>query len=355
MPRESAGPPHQRDRADIRTTADDIGHRPRQDPIPLRVEVAAVVHVQRPAFRGEGSAQIVERHTFFVEILSRLAKKIVPRLDHRPIGAVRDICFLFLLGREPLRPRVGLIRLQEVQLTDAERLGRSAHLQGRSLPHGHELRQPLRRKVKPPGPGDEIRNLIRRERLKLPCGGGEAAPQARVVPRAKQPRGGGKPPQGSRERRTSEALLRLQIPLLRESPGRPRPVHKGRHGRFEIRVDGRTVVSLKGGLIASRPDAPGRDSDDVLRVAVATMREGTPGVAPHSRTPSRRPAVREALGNATGRSDAPPAPNAGTPRLGQPGVRAAGAGIPQSDSDYLLFRPRVKRHVSFFDHSRKIP
>ena len=45
----------------------------------------------------------------------------------------------------------------------------------------------------------------------------------------------------------------------------PVDMEKGHHGQFDILVDGRLVVSRKGGLIAKFTDKPWPDHDDVVR------------------------------------------------------------------------------------------
>ena len=46
--------------------------------------------------------------------------------------------------------------------------------------------------------------------------------------------------------------------------GSPVELEKGRHGQFEILVDGRTVLSRKGGLIAKLVGRPWPTSEAVL-------------------------------------------------------------------------------------------
>lgn len=48
-------------------------------------------------------------------------------------------------------------------------------------------------------------------------------------------------------------------------------MEKGHHGQFDILVDGRMVVSRKGGLIAKFTGKPWPDRDDVVRVVQAAL------------------------------------------------------------------------------------
>ena len=52
--------------------------------------------------------------------------------------------------------------------------------------------------------------------------------------------------------------------LIQEKLGFPVDLEKGRQGQFEIRVNGRTVISRKGGLIAMILRRPWPSSEAVL-------------------------------------------------------------------------------------------
>jgi hypothetical protein len=45
----------------------------------------------------------------------------------------------------------------------------------------------------------------------------------------------------------------------------------GRHGQFEIVVDGRTVIARKGGLVAKLVGRPWPDPDEVVRAIREAM------------------------------------------------------------------------------------
>ena len=52
--------------------------------------------------------------------------------------------------------------------------------------------------------------------------------------------------------------------MIREKLGASVDLRKGRTGQFEIVVDGRTVISRKGGLLAKLIGRPWPTDDDVL-------------------------------------------------------------------------------------------
>jgi len=51
----------------------------------------------------------------------------------------------------------------------------------------------------------------------------------------------------------------------------PVELEKGHHGQFDILVDGRPVVSRKGGLIAKFTGKPWPDQEDVVRVVRSAL------------------------------------------------------------------------------------
>ncbi len=55
--------------------------------------------------------------------------------------------------------------------------------------------------------------------------------------------------------------------------GQPVELVKGRPGQFEILVNGRTVVSRKGGLVAKLLGRPWPSGDDVLTAVRAGMQD----------------------------------------------------------------------------------
>jgi hypothetical protein len=62
--------------------------------------------------------------------------------------------------------------------------------------------------------------------------------------------------------------------LIRESLGVPVAMEHGRMGQFEVQVDGRIVVSRKGGLIAKLTGKPWPAEDDVLDAVRAALGQG---------------------------------------------------------------------------------
>jgi len=60
--------------------------------------------------------------------------------------------------------------------------------------------------------------------------------------------------------------------LIRDTLGTPVELEKGRRGQFDILVDGRPVVSRKGGLLAKLLGRPWPSDEHVI----ATVREAMP-------------------------------------------------------------------------------
>ena len=59
--------------------------------------------------------------------------------------------------------------------------------------------------------------------------------------------------------------------MIEESIGQPVELEKGRQGQFEVIVDGRTVVSRKGGLLAKLLSRPWPGGDDVVAAVRAAL------------------------------------------------------------------------------------
>jgi hypothetical protein len=59
--------------------------------------------------------------------------------------------------------------------------------------------------------------------------------------------------------------------MIREALGQPVEMEKGQLGQFEVVVNGRTVASRKGGLIAKIVNRPWPDGDDVLAAVRAAL------------------------------------------------------------------------------------
>ena len=59
--------------------------------------------------------------------------------------------------------------------------------------------------------------------------------------------------------------------MIREKLQIPVELQKGAHGQFDIMVDGRSIVSRKGGLIAKLVGRPWPESDDVLAAVRAAL------------------------------------------------------------------------------------
>ena len=59
--------------------------------------------------------------------------------------------------------------------------------------------------------------------------------------------------------------------MIRDRVGVPVEMEKGRHGQFDVLVDGRVLVSRKGGLIAKFTGKPWPDHDEVVRVVQAAL------------------------------------------------------------------------------------
>ena len=52
--------------------------------------------------------------------------------------------------------------------------------------------------------------------------------------------------------------------MIRDSVGQAVELEKGRQGQFEVLVNGRSVASRKGGLLAKLMNRPWPDGDDVV-------------------------------------------------------------------------------------------
>jgi len=59
--------------------------------------------------------------------------------------------------------------------------------------------------------------------------------------------------------------------VIRDKVGVPVDMEKGRHGQFDVLVDGRVLVSRKGGLIAKFTGKPWPDHDDVVSAVRAAL------------------------------------------------------------------------------------
>jgi hypothetical protein len=52
--------------------------------------------------------------------------------------------------------------------------------------------------------------------------------------------------------------------MIKATLGQHVELEKGRHGQFEVIVNGRTVASRKGGMLAKLLNRPWPDDDDVI-------------------------------------------------------------------------------------------
>ena len=59
--------------------------------------------------------------------------------------------------------------------------------------------------------------------------------------------------------------------MIRDALGQPVELEKGRQGQFEVIVNGRTVASRKGGLLAKLVNKPWPTGDDVLAAVRAAL------------------------------------------------------------------------------------
>ena len=59
--------------------------------------------------------------------------------------------------------------------------------------------------------------------------------------------------------------------MIQDSLGLPVELEKGRQGQFEVIVNGRTVASRKGGLLAKLLNRPWPNGDDVVAAVRAAL------------------------------------------------------------------------------------
>ena len=59
--------------------------------------------------------------------------------------------------------------------------------------------------------------------------------------------------------------------MIQEALGQPVELEKGRQGQFEVIVNGRTVASRKGGLLAKLLNRPWPGGDDVVAAVRAAL------------------------------------------------------------------------------------
>ena len=59
--------------------------------------------------------------------------------------------------------------------------------------------------------------------------------------------------------------------MIEEAIGQPVELEKGRQGQFEVIVNGRAVVSRKGGLLAKLLSRPWPGGDDVVAAVRAAL------------------------------------------------------------------------------------
>jgi hypothetical protein len=59
--------------------------------------------------------------------------------------------------------------------------------------------------------------------------------------------------------------------MIQETLGLPVELERGRQGQFEVMVNGRTVASRKGGLLAKLLNRPWPSGDDVVAAVRAAL------------------------------------------------------------------------------------
>jgi hypothetical protein len=59
--------------------------------------------------------------------------------------------------------------------------------------------------------------------------------------------------------------------MIQDVLGQPVELEKGRQGQFEVIVNGRTVASRKGGLLAKLMNRPWPSGDDVIAAVRAAL------------------------------------------------------------------------------------